>query len=110
VAAAPTEITIGFTSKRWLRLRDWFDRDFRLLDKIFESPTRDWIAAAVDDDGGLDKIRGRYPARPGPFDSSGKEKRSASGSLRRIAMIAEVSLIISAGRVGHTKARHDRQI
>src|SRR6185312_16738222 len=61
VAAAP-EIAIGRPSDPRLRVVNSGNRDARGFDELIETATDDGVPRAIDDDGGLKVVHGRYRA------------------------------------------------
>jgi hypothetical protein len=106
VTAAPAKIAISLARYPRLDLGNRFDGQLRLLDEIVKAAAGDRVPASVDDDCGFDKIRSRNAAMGSCLDGFGAGRRL--GSSRRIAISADVSMIIAASRSHHKAGQRDR--
>ena len=106
MTAAPAKIAICLARYPRLDLGNRFDDQLRLLDEIVKAAAGDRVPASVNDDCGFDKIRSRNAAMG--VASMASAQAAASGSSRRIAISADVSMIIAATRSHHKAGHRDR--
>jgi hypothetical protein len=108
VPAAPAEIPIGFARDPRLRLGNGLDDQLRLADEIVKTAADDRITASVKNYGSFEEISRRDERSDAA--SIALAQAVAAGSSRRIAISAEVSMIIAASRAHRKADRRDRQI
>ena len=106
MVAAAAKIAICLARDPCLDLGNRFDDQLRLLDEIVKAAAGDRVPASVNDDCGFDKIRSRNAAMGSCLNGFGQA--AASGSSRRIAISADVSMIIAATRSRHKAGHRDR--
>ena len=71
MAAARAEVAVGVAGNAGLVMGHGFDVQFRGLHEFVEAAADDRIPACVDDDRGLQPVRGGDPPAPRPLDGMG---------------------------------------
>jgi len=104
--AATIEVPMGFACDSCLGLSHRLDNELGLPDEIVKAAANDLVTACIDDDWGFDEIGRRDAAVRCGFNRS--RTACPSGSSRRIAISADVSMITAAGRAYHRGGRRDR--
>jgi hypothetical protein len=103
--AAFPEISVGVSRNLRLNFRNGLNGDACFSNEIIKPPRRYRVAAGVDHNCGFNKIN----RTDGSLHQQSRAQDIASGSSRRMAMIADVSMIILEVRDRHRAFCHDRQ-